>query len=398
MPNSMIFEDLGITCLPTVDGHDIEALQSTLKTALDYDGPVLVHAITQKGAGYAPATKDPETFHGIGAYNKQTGIPNKKKAYSFTNAFADALISMAEENKDIVALTAAMSGGTGLKNFAAKYPDRFIDVGIAEEHLVGTAAGLAKCGKKPFVAIYSAFLQRAIDQMATNIAIEKLNVTFCIDHAGLVGEDGPTHHGLMDIVYTKMLPNFVVMAPSCAHELKRALRTAEKLDGPFTIRYPKGKATEINDQGKILKNITRSVPEIFKIGESRTVKNGDDAAILAFGSCLYDALEAYDKLKKKGINCRVVDMRFVKPLDCHAIADAALETHKIVCVEDGVKQGGACSSVLDSLMEMDLCTNLKFKALGIDDKFIEHGKIDKLKTTAEIDSKSIYNAVVSLFK
>lgn len=398
MPNAMIFEELGIMCLPAVDGHDIEALQNTLKDALDFDGPVLVHAITQKGAGYAPAVKDPEKFHGIGAFNIQTGEGIDGKKYTFTNCFSDELCKMAQENSKIVALTAAMSGGTGLKNFASKYPDRFIDVGIAEEHLVGTASGLAKSGYKPYVAIYSAFLQRAIDQMITNVALPKLNVTFCIDRAGLVGADGPTHHGAFDIAYTKMIPGFTIITPSCALELRRALKTAEKNNGPFAIRYPKGEALEINPSGRILKNRNEDDALPFEIGKSRMLKSGNDAAILAFGSCVVDALKARNDLKQKGINCRVIDMRFVKPLDKEAIIDAALITHRIVCVEDGVKEGGAGSSVLSALMDMNLCEHLKFKALGIDEKFISHGEVDQLKTTAKIDHQSIYRAVVSLME
>lgn len=398
MPNAMIFEELGIMCLPTVDGHNIEALQTTLKGALDFDGPVLVHAITQKGAGYTPAVKDPEKFHGIGAYNIQTGEGIDEKKYTFTNCFSEELCEMAQDNPKIIALTAAMSGGTGLKNFAKKYPSRFIDVGIAEEHLVGTASGLAKSGYKPFVAIYSAFLQRAIDQMITNVALPKLNVTFCIDRAGLVGADGPTHHGVYDIAYTKMIPGFTIITPSCAQELRCALKTAEKNNGPFAIRYPKGEALEINPSGRILKKHSEETAKPFDIGKSRLLKSGNDAAILAFGTCTIDALKAQKELKQNGINCRVVDMRFVKPLDKDAIVDAALVTHRIVCVEDGINEGGAGSSVLSALMEMNLCENLKFKALGIDDKFMPHGEVDQLKTTAKIDSQSIYKAVVSLMK
>lgn len=394
----MIFEELGITCLPTVDGHDIAALRKSLKDALEYNGPILVHAITKKGAGYAPAANDPEKFHGIGSYKIETGEVLDRKTYSFTNCFTDTIVEMAENNSKIIALTAAMSGGVGLKKFAKAYPDRFIDVGIAEEHLVGAAAGLAKAGLKPYVAIYSAFLQRAIDQMATNVAIEKLNVCFCIDRAGIVGADGPTHHGMMDIAYTKMLPGFRVIAPSCASELKRALKTAEVNNGPFAIRYPKATCFEINSQGRMLKTVNKDNPKPFKIGEARQLKNGDDAAILAFGTSVKDALEAHKLLKEQGIKCRVVDMRFIKPLDKEAISDAALCTHKIVCVEDGIKNGGAGESVLSVLMDMDLCNNLKFKSLAIDDKFIPHGQIEQLKTTAKIDSESIFKAVVSLMK
>lgn len=397
MPNAMIFEELGITCLPAVDGHNIKALKESLKDALNYDGPVMVHAISQKGAGYLPAVKDPEKFHGIGKYNIKTGESKDAFTYSFTNAFTDAIYDLASEDKKVIALTAAMAGGTGLKKFKESFPDRFIDVGIAEEHLVGSAAGLAKAGYKPYVAIYSAFLQRAIDQMVTNVAIENLNVTFCIDRAGLVGADGPTHHGLFDIVYTKMIPNFTIIAPSCAYELKCALKTSNEYEGPFAIRYPKGAATEINNQGKILKTIYNKPPEAFEIGTSRTLKKGNDAAILAFGTSVIDALKAHEMCLKKGINCRVIDMRFVKPLDLSAIAEAANQTHKIVCVEEAIKNGGVGSSVLEELMAMGLCEGLSFINLGIDDTFVSHGKIDQLKTTAKIDSKTIYKAVVSLF-
>ena len=398
MPNAMIFEELGITCLPSVDGHDITALRETLQDAINFDGPVLVHAVTTKGAGYEPATKNPEGFHGIGAYNINTGKPISAKPYSFTNAFSEQLMKMAQRDKKIVALTAAMSTGTGLKEFSEKYSDRFIDVGIAEEHLVGSAAGLAKAGYKPFVAIYSAFLQRAIDQMATNVGIENLNVNLCIDRAGLVGADGATHHGVMDMVYTKMIPNFTVIAPSCAHELKRALKTAHVSPGPFAIRYPKGEAADINDQGRILKTQISSKVDKFQIGKSRTLKKGNDISILAFGSCVKDALEAHRMLKDRGINARVVDMRFVKPLDKDAIADAALDTHRIVTVEDGILEGGAGQSILSALMEMDLCQTTKFKSLGINDKFVPHGDVDKLKTATHIDYKSIFDAAVLLLK
>ena len=398
MPNAMIFEELGITCLPSVDGHNIAALRSTIQDALNYDGPVLVHAVTTKGAGYAPAVQNPEGFHGIGAYNIKTGKAISTKPYTFTNAFSDQLMKMAERDKKIVAMTAAMSGGTGLKAFSQKYSDRFIDVGIAEEHLVGSAAGLAKAGYKPFVAIYSAFLQRAIDQMTTNVGIENLDVNFCIDRAGIVGADGATHHGVMDLVYSKMIPNFTVIAPSCAFELKRALKTAQLTPGPFAIRYPKGDAADISDTGRVLKTLIKDDVKKFKIGASRTIKKGNDISILAFGSCVKDALEAHRMLKDRGISASVVDMRFVKPLDKQAIADAALNTHKIITVEDGVLEGGAGQSVLNALMEMDLCQTVQFKSLGIEDKFISHGEVDKLKAAAHIDYKSIFNAAASLLK
>lgn len=398
MPNAMIFEEFGITCLPTVDGHNIPALRKSLKAALNFNGPVLIHAVTQKGAGYEPAQKNPELFHGIGAYNIKTGRQKHKKQYTFTNAFSDQLMQMAKSDEKIVALTAAMSGGTGLKCFEKKYPDRFIDVGISEEHLIAAAGGLAKSGYKPFVAIYSAFLQRAIDQLITNVAIENLNVNICIDRAGIVGSDGVTHHGLFDIVYTKMIPNFTVLAPSCAYELKCALKTAYLNNGPFAIRYPRGCATDISNNGLISDEVLKKDVKEFKIGKARILKKGNDVSILAFGSCVKDALIAHTMLKERGINARVLDMRFVKPIDIDAIADAALCTHKIITVEDGIVDGGVGNSVLESLMKMGLCSNLKFVSLGVDNKFIEQGEIDQLKTAVKIDYNAIFNTAVSFFK
>lgn len=398
MPNSLMFEELGITCLPIVDGHNISSLRDTLEDALNFDGPVLIHAITQKGAGYDPAVKDPESFHGIGAYNIRTGKPKSEPQYTFTNCFSDEILKMGKSNDKIVAMTAAMAGGTGLKSFENEFPERFIDVGIAEEHLVGTAAGLAKNGYKPFVAIYSAFLQRAIDQMVTNVALENLNVTFCIDRAGIVGADGSTHHGLFDMVYTRMIPNFTVIAPSCAYELRCALKTAEKFDGPFAIRYPRGKTYEIGASGKILKNLKTNSATTFEIGKSRKLTKGSDASILAFGDCVIDALEACEKLKKQDIKVSVYDMRFVKPLDVDAIKEACQTTDVIVSVEDGIVQGGVGQEILHHINEFDACDRCKFKALGVDDKFVNHGPIDKLKTTANIDVKSIVETVVSLNK
>lgn len=394
MPDSLIYEELGITCISSVNGHNICELRTVLNDALNYDGPVIVHAVTKKGNGYEPAYKNPELYHGIGAYNIATGKPIKEKPYTFTNAFSDEIIKLANQDNKIFALTAAMSYGTGLKKFEELFPDRFLDVGIAEEHLVGCAAGLAKASYKPFVAIYSSFLQRAVDQMTTNVAIDNLNVTFCIDRSGIVGADGVTHHGLMDVIYSKMIPNFTVISPSCSYELKCSLKTAQMIPGPFAIRYPKGEASDISDSGNILKNYIKKDSLTFEVGKSRTLKNGSDVAILAFGSCVKDALIAHDKLKQNNISAMVIDMRFIKPLDKEVIKDAANKCKKIICVEDGYLEGGVSSSVLSCLNSFGLLNTIDFISLGIKDKFIHHGTIEELKKAAEIDSESIVKAAL----
>lgn len=396
MPDSILIEELGVTCANTIDGHKIEDLKACIDKALSYNGPVLIHAVTRKGAGYKPAADNPELFHGIGPYDIETGKPVSSSNKTFTNIFDDTIINLAKKDDKIVALTAAMAGGTGLKNFSKLYPERFVDVGIAEEHLVGTAAGLAKNGLKPVVAVYSAFLQRAIDQMIINTSLENLNTVFCIDRAGLVGKDGVSHHGIFDISYCRMIPNLKIIAPSSAYELQRALETAINEDGPYAIRYPRGEAPEIDSDGKIHKDYFDGEFSKFRLAKSRTLKKGKDAAILAFGTTVVEALKAHKMLKKDGIKARVVDMRWVKPLDVDVIKKAVKETNNIVTVEDGILAGGAGSAVLEEIAKSGLLYDCSFKSLGIDDKFVTHGDVDKLKTTVNIDSDSIYKTVASM--
>ncbi|MDO5329123.1 MAG: 1-deoxy-D-xylulose-5-phosphate synthase [Coriobacteriia bacterium] len=368
MPDMLMFEKLGILCSQIVDGHDIGELKRTVSIALDLDKPVLVHVVTQKGAGYAPAADDPELFHGIGPYSIKTGRPKKSNTYTFTQAFSDAIVDEAKHNKDIVAMTAAMVGGTGLKDFAAKYQDRFIDCGIAEEHLLGMASGLAVAGKKPVVAIYSAFLQRAIDQVITNIALPNLDVIICVDRAGLVGVDGVSHHGLFDMANLKNIPNLTVIAPSNAQDLKESLHEAIEHGGPYVIRYPKGEAPK---------------------NKYKLDKKSHDVSILAFGDCVADAVAAQKKLKKKSLDVGVCDMKYVSPLDLKKI-----KSKVIVTVENGILQGGVGESILCELYSLGC--KPKFKSLGIDNKFVSHGQIDELKELVGIDSKVIEEAVLSL--
>lgn len=388
LPQAMIFEQLGIVCTIPIDGHDIAALKEMLATVLDSNGPVLIHAVTRKGAGYAPAVRDPEKFHGVSPFVVATGEIKKKPvtAPSYTSVFGQALVGEARRDKRIVAITAAMKNGTGLDRFAKEFPDRFIDTGIAEEHAIGLASGLALGGKKPVVAIYSTFLQRALDQLIIDNALPNLDVVFAIDRAGIVGEDGPTHHGVFDLVYTRMIPNMRVLAPSNEAELVHALHTALVLGGPFAVRYPRGSA-----QGVALPD----EPHTFEEGKAHVVREGSDVAMLAFGSMVSRCCVAADVLKERGVCARVVDMRWVKPLDIDEIRRAT-ETKLVVTVEEGVIAGGVGEAVLAQMAKMHLCAPAL--NLGIPDVFISQGKPDMLLRDLGLDGQDIADSVLEYLK
>lgn len=383
VPNAMIFEQLGIVCTAPIDGHNIHTLRETLSSVLRADGPVLVHVVTKKGHGYGPAEADPETFHGVGPYDIPTGKQLKKSggAPSYTNVFGEALVHEAEANPDVVGITAAMKGGTGLTKLGERFPDRCIDAGIAEENAVGMAAGLAVGGKKPVVAIYSTFMQRAIDQMIIDNAITNDNVVFCLDRAGLVGDDGPTHHGVFDLVYARMVPGMRVLAPSDEAELVNGLHTALALGGPFAIRYPRGAAEGVP---------LPEEPEVMEPGVARRVREGSDVAILAFGRMVGQAARAAELLAEDGIEARVVDMRWAKPLDHTAIKNAA-QTKLVVTIEEGVVCGGAGEGVLEVLSELGLA--VPTLVLGIPDRFVGQGKVDLLFKEIGLDPEGIASRI-----
>ena len=384
VPQAMLFEQLGILCTPPVDGHDITALREIIATALDSDGPVLVHAVTRKGAGYAPAEADPERFHGMGSYDiatgKSTAAPSKVPTY--TSVFGDAIVREANADSRIVAITAAMCGGTGLSRFAKELPDRLIDVGIAEENAVGMAVGLALGGAKPVVAIYSTFLQRAFDQIAVDAALSKADIVFAIDRAGVVGDDGPTHHGIYDIAYMRMIPGMRVLTPSDEAELVDALHTALALGGPVAVRYPRGAA-----QGAPVPE----EPHVLEPGVSRLIREGDDVAILAFGPMAVSACGAADILEETGVHARVVDMRWAKPLDQDAIREAA-KTRLIVTLENGILSGGAGEGVLEELSKCGL--QVPTLTLGIDDAVVPHGRPDVLLAELGLDASGIADSIL----
>ena len=385
IPDSMLYENLGIVCTPPIDGHDIGLLREMIDVAMAANGPVLIHAVTKKGAGFVHAENNPEKFHGIGPYDVKTGNVKLKPgpAETYTKIFGDSVVREASEDDSIYAITAAMEGGTGLKGFHAKFPDRFIDVGIAEEQAVGMASGLAIAGKKPIVAVYSTFLQRALDQMIVDVALPKLDVVFALDRAGIVGDDGPTHHGVFDLAYLRMIPNMKVMVPSGAKRLSDAVHTAFKLDGPVAIRYPRGNC-EMDSEDPV------SDPEFLEPGRSFTIREGANVALLAFGRMVRKAYLAAEILAECGIESRVVDMMWAKPLDVDAILEAA-KLPLLVTIEEGVLSGGVGEGVLSVLSANNVsCDTL---TLGIPDKFVMQGKSEFLLSDLGLDPKGIARAV-----
>ena len=355
---NVMFEELGYKYFGPIDGHNIPLLMSTLHYAREVEGPVLVHVITQKGRGYLPAEKEPSAFHGKGPFNIETGETKSSSGESYTQVFGQTITKLAEKNEKIIAITAAMLDGTGLEDFAAKYPERFFDVGIAEEHAVTFAAGLAISGFKPVVAVYSTFLQRSYDQIIHDVCLQNLPVVFCLDRAGVVGEDGPTHHGVFDIAFLRSIPNMTVMAPADGEELSEMLSMAVKHNGPVAIRYPRG-----------------AVPSP-QPPAPHTSHPAPHTVIIAIGSMVGPSFEAAALLEKDGISARVINAKYVKPLDEKLILEAVKGAEKIVTVEEGVLEGGFGSAVLELLNDNGI--NTPVKRLGLPDKFIEQGKRDKL--------------------
>ncbi|MEK7238653.1 MAG: 1-deoxy-D-xylulose-5-phosphate synthase, partial [Nitrospirota bacterium] len=375
----MLFEELGFEYVGPIDGHKIESLIETFERFKDFPAPVLIHAITKKGKGYSPAEKSPWIFHGVGPFDIETGSQISSANPTYSEIFGSYLVELAREDSRIVAITAAMTEGTGLSEFAKTFPSRFYDVGIAESHAVTFAAGLASQGLKPVVAIYSTFLQRAYDEIVHDVCLQNLPVIFAIDRAGIVGEDGPTHNGAFDISYLRHIPNIVIMAPKDENELGRMLKTAISHDGPVAIRYPRGAVSKIPTDME-LKKLT--------IGESEILKDGRDILIIAIGSAVQSAKHASELLNEMGISACVINARFAKPIDASLIGNLAKEIKSVLTVEENVVQGGFGSAVLEHLSEMDI-DGLKIKMLGLPDKFIEHGPQNLLRKILGLDAEKI---------
>jgi len=365
----MLFEALGFRYVGPIQGHRMDVLLETLgnvkELVVNGGGPVLVHVMTEKGHGYAPAEADPLKYHGVGQFDVESGkfAPKKAAPPTYTNVFSDTLIRLAREDERIVAITAAMASGTGLDKFQRKLPKRFYDVGIAEQHAVTFAAGLAAEGMKPVTAIYSTFLQRAFDQVVHDVCLQNLDVTFALDRGGLVGADGATHQGLFDYAYLRTLPNAVVMAPKDENELQHLLATAVKYPGPAAIRFPRGAG--------IGANLDPDVKEIL-LGEAELLRDGDDVALIAVGNTVHPAVEAAAELANDGLACAVLNARFVKPLDRERIIDLATRCRVIVTIEEHSAMGGFGGAVLELLSEEAISTPVR--TLGVPDRLIEHGE------------------------
>ena len=365
----IIFEELGFTYVGTIDGHNLAELEKTLENVKKMRGPIIIHVLTQKGKGYTPAEQNPTPFHGISPFDKITGVPIKKVGSppSWSKVFGKALVELAEKDEKIVAITPAMKEGSGLSEFAEKFPDRFFDVGIAEQHAATFAAGLSAEGMKPVLSYYSTFLQRGYDQVIHDIALQHLPVVIAIDRAGLVGEDGPTHHGVYDIAFLRAIPDIVISAPKDQQELRDLLYTAVNSGKVFVIRYPRGSA--VGEGGKGFNEIP--------IGSWEIIEEGKDIAILAVGKYVQKGLDVRKQLKKHGFNPTVINARFIKPVD-ENLLNEILKKHKyIVTMEDGALNGGFGSAVAEYILDNRSMNELL--RFGIPDKFVQHGKIDKLE-------------------
>ncbi|MEW6232616.1 MAG: 1-deoxy-D-xylulose-5-phosphate synthase [Chloroflexota bacterium] len=380
--HTMIWEELGFTYLGPVDGHDIGLLKETLELAKKMERPVLVHVVTKKGKGYEPAEEDAVNFHGLPPNGTKKAL-----APTYTKVFGQTVVKMAQRDPRIVAITAAMREGTGLVDFAKAFPHRFFDVGIAEEHAVTFAAGLASQGMRPVVAIYSTFLQRAYDQVIHDVCIQNLPVIFCVDRGGIVGDDGRTHQGTFDLSYLRHVPNMVVMTPKDENELVAMLWTSLQVEGPVAIRYPRGAGVGVPLEEE---------PTPLPIGKAEVLRRGRDLAILAVGVSVYPALAAAETLSLEGIDAAVVNARFVKPLDRSLIVGLAKHFRRIVTVEENALAGGFGSAVLELLEERGL-TGVNVKRIGLPDEFVEHGTQEILRNKYNLTSEGIIKLIRNYF-
>ena len=379
----VIFEELGFKYFGPINGHDIRKLEDVIKRAKSYNGyPVLIHVVTVKGKGYSIAENKPDIYHGISPFfieNGELKSKNSKKTYS--EIFGDTLLKLAGEDNKIVAVSAAMAEGTGLSAFASKYKGRFFDVGIAEQHAVTFCAGLASEGFRPVFAVYSTFLQRAYDQIIHDVCMQKLNVVFAIDRAGIVGSDGETHQGVFDITYLRHIPNIRIMSPKDGNELSEMLEMALSLEGPTAIRYPRGKAKKFEFAHTPL-----------ELGKSEVILEGEDGVIISEGNMVSTALEVCERLEKAGRNFTLVNARFIKPLDEELLVGLSKKHKLIYTLEDNVVSGGFGSSILELLSR--LRADVDVRIIGFDDSFIPHGEKEELYSLKNIDSESVFNTIM----
>ena len=379
----MYFEDIGYKYLGPVDGHNIEQLENVLKLSKKVLGPVLIHVLTKKGKGYKYAEENPDVFHAVGPFDIETGKLKNKAGMNYSTVFGEKLVQLAKNNDKIVAITASMAEGTGLTNFKKEFPNRFFDVGIAEQHAITMAAGMAKEGIIPVVPIYSSFYQRAFDQVIHDVAIQNLPVIMCVDRAGLVGQDGETHQGMFDMAFFRLVPNLTIMAPSDFKELQEMLEYAVGLNKPVVIRYPRGgeNKTKIEKHTKL------------ELGKAEIIKEGEDISIISIGKEVSLACEVADKLAENNVNAEVINARFLKPLDKEIVTKSILKTKKVITMEDGTRMGGLATTIKELIIDENL-QNIRFKAFAYPDEFIKHGTVAELEKIYENDVDSIVRKVL----
>ena len=365
----MFFEDIGFTYLGPVDGHDIEQLENIMKLSKLVQGPVLIHVLTKKGKGYKIAEENPDKFHATAPFDIKTGKTKKEKKTDYSKIFGKKLVELAEKNDKIVAITASMKDGTGLAEFANKFPQRFFDIGIAEQHALTMAAGMAKEGMIPFVPIYSSFYQRAYDQVIHDIAIQNLPVIMCVDRAGVVGADGETHQGTLDMAFFRLVPNLTIMAPKDFKELEDMMEFAIELNKPVVIRYPRGGEDE---------SVKFEKHEKIKLGKAEMLREGKDISIIAIGKRVSSAIKLAQNYKEKGIDAEVINARFLKPLDAQTIKESIQKTKKVVTLEDGTKINGLGTAIEELIVEENL-QNIKMEKQAWPDEFIKHGTVEELE-------------------
>ncbi|MBU3110677.1 1-deoxy-D-xylulose-5-phosphate synthase [Clostridium lacusfryxellense] len=381
----MLFEHMGIKYLGPIDGHDIKEVSKVLKLAKNIDGPVIIHVITKKGKGYKFAEEQPRKFHSMGPFNPSNGELCSSSKESYSDAFGQQIVHLAKENKNIVAITAAMPEGTGLEMFSKEFKNRFFDVGIAEQHAVTMAAGMAASGLKPIFAVYSTFLQRAYDQILHDVCIQRLPVIFAIDRAGIVGPDGETHQGVFDLSYLSHIPNMTIMAPKCIGELKTMLTFAVEQDYPIAIRYPRGGDSS---------NVEMLPMENFKRGKWETLFDGGKIAFIATGKMVQNAILVREKLMNMGVEATVINACFIKPIDTSLISELIYKNYSLVTIEDNIVHGGLGSLVLEYVNSLDVKT--KVINLGFKDEFIPHGKVDILYRLHKLDVDGIFESILKL--
>ncbi|HQI55408.1 MAG TPA: 1-deoxy-D-xylulose-5-phosphate synthase [Syntrophorhabdaceae bacterium] len=378
----IIFEQLGFQYFGPVDGHNLNYLIETFKNIKRLKGPIFVHIVTKKGRGYIHAEDDPAKFHGISKFEVETGAPSADKTEAYTDIFGDAIIELAEKYDKIIAITAAMGLGTGLEKFSKRFPDRFFDIGIAEQHGVTFAAALALGGLKPFVAIYSTFLQRSYDQIILDVCLQGLPVVFAVDRSGIVGQDGPTHHGAFDITYFRHIPNMILMAPKDGEELRHMLYSAYMYDKPTAIRYPRGKV-----HGPKTFNGFEEIP----IGTWEKLRDGDDLAIIACGNTVYPSIQAATELAAEGIQCTVINGRFIKPMDKDMLFEMACSKKRILTVEENTLVGGFGGGIMEFLSDEGIYASVR--RLGMPDKFLTYGTQETLRGKVGLTSEGIKNTI-----